>query len=112
VSEVTQDDIDAAKARDARFRAIDLSVTVAAELRDSVALRAVLEACRGDADKAMREFAICNPADHMLVAGLQARVFRLYALERTFNFIEDTGKAAEAAIAGEDMRNENERHDY
>ena len=101
---VSQEQIDEAKARDARFRAVALAVDVAAELRDSVALRSVMTACREDAQAAMREFANVNPGDTLAVMALQARVYRLFALEQTFDFIDQQGNAAAAAIAGEDMR--------
>ena len=101
---VSQEQIDDAKARDARFRAVALAVDVAAELRDSVALQSVMTAARHDAQEAMKEFAIVNPGDRLAVMALQARVYRLFALEQTFDFIDQQGNAAAAAIAGEDMR--------
>lgn len=101
---VTPEQIEEAKARDARFRLIALSADIASELRDSVALKSVMVACREDAQEAMREFANVNPGDTLAVMALQARVYRLFALEQTFDFIEQQGNAAAAAIAGEDMR--------
>lgn len=101
---VTPEQIEEAKARDSRFRAVALSVEVQTELRDSVALKSVMVAARHDAQEAMREFSVCNPGDALAVMALQARVYRLFALEQTFDFIEQQGNAAAAAIAGEDMR--------
>lgn len=104
MSGVTPEQIEEAKARDARFHAVALSAEVQAELRDSVALKAVMVACREDAQAAMREFANVNVGDTLAVMALQARVYRLFALEQTFEFIEQDGNNAAAAILGEEMR--------
>ena len=112
MSEISQELIDERKARDARFRAVDLAVEVDAELRDSLALRAVMAQVRQEAGEAMEEFAVCNPGDVQAVMALQAKVFRLMAMEKTFAFIADNGHAAAASIQGQDaLEDENERHD-
>jgi len=112
MSDVSQELIDERKARDARFRAVDLAVEVDAELRDSVALRAVMQQVRDESREAMEEFAVCNPGDAQAVMALQAKVFRLMAMEKTFAFIDAQGRAAAASIQGQDaIEDEYERND-
>ena len=106
--------LDAAQARDARFRTLDLGIEVEAALRAGRPLKILMDRLGADADEAMREFATTNPADTLRITDLQARVFRFtYTLE-TLNGILSAGRAAEQAVIAEDAAEdlaERERHD-
>lgn len=96
------DHIEAVKARDARFRTLELGIEVEAGLREGNPLRILMERLRADADEAMTEFATANPADTAALIGLQARVFRFRYLEETLDAILARGRHAEASLTAED----------
>ena len=103
MSETPPDDtIEAAKARDARFRHLELGIEVEAGLRDNGPLQVLMERLRSDADQAMMTFATANPADTVAMIGLQARVFRFTYLLETLNGIVAAGHYAETALTAED----------
>lgn len=99
---LTPEDLDRIKARDVRFRHLELGIEVEAGLRDSGPLQVMMERLRSDADAAMIEFATANPADTQTMIGLQARVFRFTYLLETLNGIVAAGHYAEAALTAED----------
>lgn len=99
---LSPEDLERIKARDNRFRQLDLGIEVEAGLRDSRPLQVLMERLRADADRAMVDFATANPADIHLITGLQARVFRFsFALE-TLSEIIAAGRYAETALTAED----------
>lgn len=105
--------MDAIRARDARFRAIELGLEVEIGLRDNRPLQVLMERLRTDADAAMIEFGTVNPADVPAVIGLQARVYRFTVALETFNAILAAGQNAETEVRLEDqVRDTDERHGY
>ena len=101
--DVTPEMIEAAKARDARFRTIDLGLELQAELAKSRPLWLLMSKLRDDAEDAMQEFSIANCGDTCLIQGLQSRVFRYrYAIE-TFERILNQADNAHASVRAEDL---------
>lgn len=100
--EPTPEEIDARKVRDRRFADIEAMIDIETALRSERGLRSVVEFLRADADKAMAEFAVVNPADTAAVIGLQARVARFTYTLDTFNFILQRGQVAEQSLRAED----------
>lgn len=111
MTEPTPEEIEAHKSRDRRFAEVAEMIDVETALRASRGLHTVMEFLRSDADKAMTEFAVVNPADTAAVIGLQSRVARFtYALD-TFNFILQRGQLAEQSLRAEDEMVADGRHD-
>jgi hypothetical protein len=98
VVEVTQADIDAAKLADKRFALIEMSVAMAAELRDSAALRVFMAKLRRDAEDALVEFADANIANPHEIMPLQVKVQAIVFLNRTIEELMNAARNAEAQL--------------
>lgn len=97
--ELSSDQLEEIKARDARFRAVDVALQLAAELRVGTGLKLFLEALEADAWRAMEDFASLSLEDTTELAKLQVVV-------RTFTKARDTfGKLMiDGAVAENDLR--------
>jgi hypothetical protein len=100
--------IEAYKARDKRIRMIDLGYAIQAELRDSVALKAMIATVRDDAEAAMEELADLSPADTIAIAGALVRVRTLVYWRRTLNLVLGHAAAAETHVRAEDEMEQQE----
>ena len=107
---LSPEDIEAAQRRDRRFQQTEFGIEVESQLRDSGPLKLLVAKLAADADAAMREFAIANCGDTVLIQGLQSRVFRLITALDTFESIINQGRAATSELIAEDMA-ERERFD-
>ena len=101
--EVTQDIIDAAVSADKRFALIEMAASVAAELRDSNALKIFIMALRKEAEDAIEAFGDANIANTHEIMPLQVRVKALLFLNRTIEELMAAAKnAAEQLIEQDD----------
>ena len=97
-NDISPEVIEAAKLRDGRIRQIDETLAIEAELRDSVALKALLAQYQKDADAAFLELAEVSPADQTAIAGLLVKVRSLVYIHRSLNYILNRGHAAMAEV--------------
>jgi hypothetical protein len=95
--------IEEAKARDERFRFVDIGFELADQLSGNKPLSVVVSRLRDDLVEAIREFAFVNCGDTISIQSLQARVFRTMIAIDTFNAILTRGRNAEATIRAEDL---------
>ena len=98
MTEVTEEDIQAAIQADKRFAKIHMAVSVAAELRDSNSVRLFLAALRKEAEDALEAFAYVNVANPMEIMPLQVRVRSIVFLNRTIEELMNSAKNAEAEL--------------
>jgi hypothetical protein len=107
MTEVTQEDIAAAKASDKRYALIDMSAIVAAELRDSKALHLFMAALRKEAEDAIFEFADANVANPQEIMPLQVRVKAIVFLNRTIEELMNSAANAADHVINESLDNYN-----
>lgn len=88
---------------DPRIGAADLAFEIEAQLREGGALKAVLTDLREDADRAMQDFAVANPADINAIIALQARVFRFSGLLGYLEGITARGQIAARGLMDDDL---------
>lgn len=100
--------MEALKARDGRFRVLDEALAVAAELRDSVALKTLIRGIEGEAQDCMDELAEVSPTDVNAVSKLLVKVRTAVYMRRSLNAILMRGKVAEADISQFDRGDEGE----
>ena len=98
---LTPEVIEKLKSQDPRFNDLDLMVKLEAELRDSVALKLLLEAAGEQAAAALEELAGVDPTDAKLIIRLQAKVFRARFIARTLNIFLEKGRTAEQSLNDE-----------
>jgi hypothetical protein len=77
---------------------LELHLETEAALQDDRPLRALMEAWKFDAFRALDEFAEANPADTAAVICLQARVKCYIFAYKVFRDIANRGRAAELAL--------------
>lgn len=106
MTDVTQEQIQAAIASDRRFALIEMASALAAELRDSKALHVFLMALRKDAEDALVDFADANIANAHEIMPLQVRVRTIVFLNRTIEEIMNSAKNAEDHLMNESAVNE------
>lgn len=104
MTEVSQEQIDAAIFTDKRFAIIDMAAAVAAELRDSSALGLFMASLRREAEDALVAFADANIANVSEIVPLQVRVQAVVFLNRTIEQL-----LAKAKVSEEQLISENER---
>ena len=100
-SDLTPEDIELLKGRDIRIRALDTSLLVQQELRESKTLQLVEAALEEDCREAMEAFADIDPGDRSAVSRLQARVYRAVFFRRTISDIVNCGENAAQELAVE-----------
>jgi hypothetical protein len=109
---ITKEDIDRLKARDMRFRDIELAIRVDEELRDSVVVNLILEAATRRSETALEQLAFCNPADTLMVASYQAEVRCARFIVETLRKVRENGIHAAASLDEEgEIELEREAHD-
>lgn len=102
--ELTQDDMDRLKSRDARFAVLSRAISIEADLRDNPTIKALMAGIREDADRAMDEIAECSPGDIAAISFHLVRIKTLVTIRRNLNVILRQGAAAESSIRSEDHR--------
>jgi hypothetical protein len=98
--ELSQTDIDEIKARDSRFRAVDVAIKLQAELNAGCGLRLFMDALKDDAMQAMEAMCDVSPLDSNQIAQLQVRMRTYMVAEKQYESILLRG-----AIAEQDLRN-------
>lgn len=101
MTEVTQEDIQAAILSDKRYAIIDMSAAVAGELRESAGLKLFLASLRKEAEDALVEFADANVANLSEIVPLQVRVKSIVFLNRTIEQLLIQGNKAEFEVTQE-----------
>lgn len=101
MTEVTEEDIQAAISADKRFALIHMSAALAAELRDSKALHLFMASLRKEAEDALVEFADANIANLHEIMPLQVRVRAVVFLNRTIEELMAASRNAEAQLMNE-----------
>lgn len=95
---LTQEIIDRLKRTDQRFADLDLRLKVEQELRDSVCLKVVFDACSEQAAQALEQLAEVDPTDVKKIVALQAAVQRTRFIARTLNKVIQHGEIAEQSL--------------
>lgn len=98
---LTPEHIERLKAQDVRFNDLDIRLKIEQELRESVALKIVLESAGEQAAEALEELAGVDPTDTNRVIRLQAKVFRARFIARTLNAVIRKGEMAEQSLNDE-----------
>lgn len=89
--------------QDERIAKIKLELQVGDELRTSVTLKTLLQLLQSDAEAAMLEFVVTNPADINKIIDLQSRVYAEVYIHKMLRRIRESGREAEAAIQAEEQ---------
>lgn len=92
--DITPEMVEALKARDGRFAAIDRAISVEAELASSKTLALVIAVARVEAQRALESLADVSPSDRRAIIDLQAKVYFNRIVETTINRILEDGKQA------------------
>lgn len=71
---ITQEDIDALKARDARWKDVELAIKIDEELANSVTVNLILDALTRRSEEAVEELLKADPTDMRKIASLQEQV--------------------------------------
>lgn len=95
---LTPERIERLKQQDVRFRDLDLRLKIEQELRDSAALKLILEAAGEQAAEALEELAEVDPTDIKMITRLQAKVMRARFIARTLNAVIRRGEIAEESL--------------
>jgi hypothetical protein len=103
MADLTPEEIEELKARDDRFRAVDLAIQLQAELSAGKGLRLFLDALEQDAMTAMEAFADLAITDTQQIALLQVRVRTYVMAQRTFGEVLLKGRLAEINLRNEDL---------
>lgn len=90
--------------RDERFRQLQLSIDVEADMRDNPTIRALLTAVWADADLAMRELADASPYDKRVMGQIAARVGAHVLIRKYLKAIAERGVVAEQQIRQQDAQ--------
>lgn len=98
---LTVEQIERLKQQDPRFRDFDLRLKIEKELRESVALKLVLDAAGEQAAEALEELAEVDPTNTNLIIRMQARVARARFIARTLNAAIHRGEIAEESLQEE-----------
>lgn len=98
---LTLEVIERLKQQDERFRDFDLRLQVEKELRESVAVKLILDAAGEQAAQALEELAEVDPTNTNLIVRLQAKVFRARFIARSINTVIRRGEMAEESLKDE-----------
>lgn len=90
--------------RDERFRVLQESISVEADMRDNATIKALIAAIRADAELAMAELSEASPYDKRLMGQIAARVGAYTRLKRYLETILTRGKLAEADVRQQDTQ--------
>ena len=99
----TDADFEAQIAHDRNLQAIQISIAAREEVRESVAIKAILDAFKADAEAALREFAYADATNLKEMNGLQVRVRSFIFAWQTLGNIYQTGDIAEEMLRQESV---------
>lgn len=100
--DLTSEELAALKAEDARLREVELGFAVAAELRDSAAVKALVEGLRREAYDAVLALADASPSDLPAISNLVATARAFAIVRRRLQSVMTGAKLAEGQILAED----------
>lgn len=95
---ITQEDLERLRARDERWKQVDLSLRIDAELRDSVALNLFIEAAARRAEEAKALLVQVNPADTKAIIALQAKAQCATLIGEVLYAVRQQGEIAYASL--------------
>lgn len=96
--EITQEVIDQAKARDDRWKDVDLAVQIEAEAKRSPLLRIVFGMARREKAQALEQLATVDPGDFYKIRLAQAMVYRADFITAIVDNILAAGQQAYEAL--------------
>jgi hypothetical protein len=100
---LTTDFIDRLKKNDQRFADFDVRLKIEQELRDSICLKVIFEACSEDSAMALEQLAEVDPTDVKAITSLQCRIQRTRFIARTLNKVIQRGEVAEQSLKEEQV---------
>ena len=95
---ITEADIERLKARDDRWRRVDLAMKVDVELRESIVINAFLEAAARNLEQAQNALTEVNPTDTKTIYDLQVKAGSAKLVSQVLNSIRQKGLQAYASI--------------
>lgn len=98
---ITEQDIERLKARDERFRIVDIALKVDDELRNSISLNLILEAANRQAKLAKDKLIEVNPADTQTIIALQVKAQCAKLINDILTNIRISGLNAQSSIEDE-----------
>jgi hypothetical protein len=98
---LTEEYIDRLKKTDIRFADLDVRLKVEQELRDSLCLKIIFEACSEQSAQALEQLSDIDPTDTKKIVQLQAIVQRTRFIARTLNKVIQRGEVAEQSLNDE-----------
>ena len=96
--EITQEVIEAAKARDVRIAAIDRALDIEQDLRSPV-ITLLMGRIKNDAHQSLEALASVDPTDTKNIVLLQAKVYMARLAEETINAVLLEGLNAERSLS-------------
>lgn len=98
---ISEQDLEALKARDERFRLVDIALKVDDEIRNSLALNLILEASERQAKMARDRLIDVNPSDTQTIIALQVKAQCAKLIKDTLTNIRNVGLNAQSSIIDE-----------
>jgi hypothetical protein len=98
---LTPELLDRLKQSDVRFADLDLRLKIEKELRDSICLKVIFDACSEQSAIALEQLAEVDPTDVKKIVHLQAIVQRTRFIARTLNKTIQRGEMAEQSLNDE-----------
>lgn len=106
---ITAEDLSNLRARDERWRIVDLSIKIDTELRDSLIINLVIEAASRRAEEAKDALVDVNPSDLQKIIGLQADAQCAKLIGEILRNVKTSGNEAFAALQAEEEISINNR---
>lgn len=98
---ITQQDIEALKSRDSRWKDIEIAIRVDEELRDSPTVNLILEAFTRRSTSALESLIVVDPTDVRQISALQEQVKAVRYIGEEFKRIRENGLIAETHLREE-----------
>lgn len=98
---ITQEDIEALKARDRRWKDVELSIKIDEELSNSVTVNLILEALSRRSNDALEKLIDADPTDVRKITSLQEMVNCARFIATSLHNIRQTGVVAHQSLEDE-----------
>ena len=98
---ITQEDIDALKARDRRWKDVELSIKIEEELTHSVTVNLILDALTRRSSEAVEKLIDVDPTDMRKIASLQEQVNCARFIAESLRNIRQMGVVAHRSLEDE-----------
>lgn len=108
---ITPEDLDNLRARDERWKIVDLSIKIDTELRDSLIINMVIEAASRRAEEAKDALVDVNPSDIQKIIGLQADAQCAKLIGEILRNVRNSGNEAFASLHAEEENSLENRRD-